>query len=468
MSRRLSSVQIQNFKAIKLLEFQVNSFVVITGGNAAGKSSVIAAVLSVLTPRYLHDPSVLHCPVKRAGGAEAIAHPSGSCPQCAKKAIVTFKLEDGTTISRVITEKGSDLKVLTKDGGKVDAEATYVKELVAGMQFNPVAFLKLDGKGRAAELTKAMPITFQGSEVNAAANEAILANSEVIDLQRFTQIREGRYSSRTDVKREQDMVEGFIVETEKALPEGSTSSWDGVVSMLRSQVSEAKAGLEREKAEIESRASAAIQALREIRNEKLAKLKTEYDAAVLAADREFSAAHSTVGKAADKEVADLNESSLAQHLELTASLAKAEQSLADQNRVEGQRIELEKRRVTAQGLQKRWNQLDAAVKALDRLKSEKLATLPVPGVEVRLDDKSRPEVYVGGVHWDHVNKAKQCLTAVSVAAQSMGPLPLMLLDDSEGLDGNTLAHLIEAAKEVGLQIITARVETGAKLAATEV
>lgn len=467
MSRRLSSVQIQNFKAIKLLEFPVNAFVVITGGNAAGKSSVIAAVLSVLTPRYLHDPSVLHCPVKRAGGAEAIAHPSGSCPQCAKKAIVTFKLEDGTTISRIITEKGSDLKVLTKDGGKVDAEATYVKELVAGMQFNPVAFLKLDGKGRAAELTKAMPITFQGSEVNAAANEAILAESEMIDLKRFTEIRDGRYASRTDVAREQTMAEGFIVSTEAALPQGTQSSWQGIVEMLRGQVSEAKAGLERDKAEIHDKASAAVADLQRNLFEKEEALRVEFEGKKAALRSEYLVEAGVVQAAYDKEVGALQESSSAQLEELTAALGKAEQSLADQNRVEGQRAQLEKMRLTAQGLQKRWNHLDAAVKALDRLKSEKLATLPVPGVEVRLDDKSRPEVYVGGVHWDHVNKAKQCLTAVSVAAQSMGPLPLMLLDDSEGLDGNTLAHLIEAAKEVGLQIITARVETGAELTAVE-
>jgi uncharacterized membrane protein len=107
------------------------------------------------------------------------------------------------------------------------------------------------------------------------------------------------------------------------------------------------------------------------------------------------------------------------------------------------------------------------VKGLDRLKSEKLATLPIPGLEVRLDDKNMPEVFVDGTAWPHVNKSMQCKIAITIAAQALGELPLMVLDEAEVLDEDSMQLLIAAAKDLGLQVIMARVESGAELQAVE-
>lgn len=445
MSQRLAIVQIHNIKGIEYFEFNVKAVTVIRGRNGAGKSSVIDAISAIFEGG--HDPDLI-----RTG---------------AKEGHVRLILENGTAIQKVVRPKDSALTIKTKDGGKVSSAATFVKSLTAGLRFNPAQFITMTGKERAAELSKVMPINFQGQEVNAAANEAILADSEMIDLRRFTEIRDGRYASRTDVAREQTTAEGFIVATEQSLPAGTTTSWSGLVEMLRAQVSEAKAGLEREKGEIENQANLVTQALKENRDAKLTRLREAYDAAVLALNSEYQADHAKVIHGAEKEIDALRAASGEQLQELTASLAKAEQSLADQNRVEGQRAQLEKMRTTAQGLQKRWAQLDGAVKGLDRLKSEKLATLPVPGVEVRVDEKNMPEVYVEGVAWPHVNKSMQCKIAITIAAQALGDLPLMVLDESEVLDEDSLQLLIDAAKALGLQIIMARVETGAELTAVE-
>jgi len=289
----------------------------------------------------------------------------------------------------------------------------------------------------------------------------------VIDQRRFTEIRDGRYASRTEVRRDQEAAEGFIIETEKNLPVGSSASWTGVVDMLRTQVGEAKAGLEREIAEVDRRAIALVNAKRDSLDAKLAVLKKEYDAAVASYNWQYNADQAEIVKAADTEKAAIREASGAQLEDLTQSLGQAEHALSDQNRVEGQRTQLEKMRDSARHLQKRWNQLDTAVKGLDRLKSEKLATLPIPGIEVRLGEKNLPEVYIEGVPWEHVNKSKQCKVAITIAAQALGELPLMVLDESEVLDADSMKLLIDAAKELGLQIIMARVESGADLQAVE-
>jgi hypothetical protein len=324
----------------------------------------------------------------------------------------------------------------------------------------------MTGKERADELSKVMPVKFGGQEVNEASNEHILNPQEQIDLKRFIEIREGRYASRTEVAREQSIAVGFIIETEKNLPEGTQSTWKEAVDMLRAQVGEGKAELERDIAAVDQQHQEVVDGLREARDKKLLKLKHEFDAAVAVVGAEYNEAYGRSLIAAQTEKNALREAVATQLEELTNSLGQAEASLAAQNRVEGQRAQLDKMRDSARQLQARWNQLDAAVKGLDRLKSEKLATLPIPGLEVRVE-KNIPEVYVDNVAWPHVNKSMQCKIAITIAAQALGDLPLMVLDESEVLDVDSMKLLVDAAKDLGLQIIMARVESGTELQAVE-
>jgi DNA repair exonuclease SbcCD ATPase subunit len=445
MTRRLKSVQIKNIKGIESLAFETGAVTILRGRNGAGKTSVVDALLAVFEGG--HDPDLI-----RRG---------------TKEGSVLLSLDDGVTIKKTIKPERSTLEVRTADSGKVNAEATYVKKLTSGLRFNPAAFISMSGRERAAELAKAMPVQFQGTEVNAAANEAILADQEVIDQRRLDEIRNGRYASRTDVRREQDAAEGFIIETERNLPTGTPASWAGVVEMLRVQVGDAKAALEKELAEVERKAIGVVNGMRDTLDENLAVLKKQYDEAVATLNWNYNSGQAEVVKSMEAEKHDLRASAAAQLEDLTQSLGQAEASLAEQNRVEGQRAQLEKMRVSAQKLNKRWNQLDTAVKGLDRLKSEKLATLPIPGIEVRLDEKNMPEVYIDNVPWPHVNKSMQCKVAITIAAQALGELPLMVLDESEVLDAENMMLLTASAKDLGMQIILARVESGAELQAVE-
>jgi len=61
----------------------------------------------------------------------------------------------------------------------------------------------------------------------------------------------------------------------------------------------------------------------------------------------------------------------------------------------------------------------------------------------------------------------QCKVAITIATQALGDLPLMVLDEAEVLDADSMQLLIDAAKSLGLQIIMARVESGAALEAVE-
>ena len=445
MTRRLKSVKILNIKGIESLTFDTGAVTVLKGRNGAGKTSVVDALISVFE-----------------GGHDAALIRKG-----AKEGSILLALDDGVTIRKTIKPEKSVLEVRTADRGKVNAEATYVKKLASGLRFNPAAFITMSGKERAEELSKVMPVKFGGQEVNEASNEYILHPQEQIDLKRFVEIREGRYASRTEVAREQSMAEGFIVETEKSMPEGTQSTWKEAVDMLRSQVGEGKAELERDLFAVDHQRQQVLDGLRADRDAQILKLQLAFNEGAAAAEAEYNAGYKVAVLAAETEKNALREAVATQLEELTNSLGQAEQSLAAQNRVEGQRAQLEKMRESARSLQKRWVQLDTAVKGLDRLKSEKLATLPIPGIEVRIADKNMPEVYVDGVAWPHVNKSMQCKIAITIAAQALGDLPLMVLDESEVLDADSMQLLIAAAKDLGLQIIMARVESGAELEAVE-
>lgn len=130
--------------------------------------------------------------------------------------------------------------------------------------------------------------------------------------------------------------------------------------------------------------------------------------------------------------------------------------LAETQRHAGMRQQVENMKAKCGELGKRHGQLERAIAAMDRLKNAKLASLPIPGVEVRQLDKG-PEVFVDGVQWAHVNKSTQVRVAISIAAQALGQLPLMVMDEAEVLDSETMALLKDAAKEYGLQIVFARV-----------
>lgn len=106
---------------------------------------------------------------------------------------VSILLSNGTSITKRITAKRSELTVCTADGSLVPKPATFVQQLASGFAFDPLAFLEADKKKRAQYLLEAMPITFQPEEVAASGGGH---PASVLNIETFEQYRAGVYERR--------------------------------------------------------------------------------------------------------------------------------------------------------------------------------------------------------------------------------------------------------------------------------
>ena len=100
----------------------------------------------------------------------------------------------------------------------------------------------------------------------------------------------------------------------------------------------------------------------------------------------------------------------------------------------------------------------AALAALDQYKSDLLASLPIPGLEVR-----DGEVFRDDVPFDRLNTAQQVDVAVEIAKLRAGELGVICVDGLELLDSKALQAFRDRALDSGLQLFITRVADGDEL-----
>lgn len=449
--RRIVKVRITNICGIEQIEFEAGSVTVISGANGTGKTSILEAIKAVFDGG--HDPTL----VRR--GAE-----SGE---------VFMWLDDGSTIRKKITTKeknGSTLDIRNPDGGKVGKQAEYLARLADGFAYDPSGFWTGTAKDRAAHMLKVMPIEFTGAEVRAAAglpdsaDKAFfeqngllnLADHETITLDRLNSIRAGRYTTRTDENRAARDLEGSTITLRSALPKDAKEP--RFLDLLRKSVEDQVAAVERRRAEVGTAHREQLQAKKAEMDAALETERVAYMARVEAIKGQFTEFVESANEATDVQLRDIDAAHAESLSEARAELAKAEAAAESYQRAEGVRQQIKANEAKARVIASRVEYLDKAIEGLDALKRQKLDTLPVPGVEVR-----DGEVFVDGVPWERVNKARQCTVAVALCTLAHGQLPLVVIDEAEVMDADTMAHFKEAAVAAGLQVIMARVESGHQL-----
>ena len=93
--------------------------------------------------------------------------------------------------------------------------------------------------------------------------------------------------------------------------------------------------------------------------------------------------------------------------------------------------------------------------AIDDLKESKLQNLPIPGLDIK-----EGEIYLDGIHWDHIEDSARFLFAIQLSACRPGELGFMIADRAEALDDNRWQGLQDAIRNGGLQLAAARREEG--------
>jgi hypothetical protein len=444
--RRIKSVLIENFKAIRKLEFKPGMATVISGKNGLGKTSVKDAFSAMFQgghdPDNLLDPQRLPVP----------PYPE-SCRKWArpKSGHVVLEFDNGDTAKLTVTLKGTTRTLHSAEGMRIGGTEA-VKSLATGMDFEPALFVEPTGskakqkEERLKHLLKAMPIEFTTEQLREALDHR--APVRPMDLDEFNALLAGLEDKRTIVNRDGKKLDGSIAELEKALPEDAGEDWAEAHSGLMEQISKREqliAGLGGDRdAWVETEKTK----VRERDAEKIAELREQI--AVLESAREQSLSM------VETEGQRLYDEAVAEHREAIAELreksATAKQKADESARSQFVTQQLKEKREEAGQLQVESDDLTRCIDKMRGLKKSILDDLPIAGVDVR-----DGEIYVNNTPWPHVNLSERYLVAAQVSALNRGELPFRVHDNADHFDKERMEGLVQGYKEAGFQVVFASV-----------
>ena len=129
----LKSSNIKKLKAVELRVDKDKNLVMVTGKNAAGKSSLLDSIWYAL------------------GGKKNI--PDEPIRKGEEKGEITINLE-GYIVVRTFTSSGSYLKITNKDGSDYSNPQAFLDYIVGNLSFDPLEFSRMESKKQIAELIK--------------------------------------------------------------------------------------------------------------------------------------------------------------------------------------------------------------------------------------------------------------------------------------------------------------------------
>ena len=428
---KIAHVRISNILGIAELEFTPEGFNEISGPNGTGKTSVLEAIQSVL--KTGHDATLLR---KGAEKGEAV-----------------LVLDDGTELSKTVTADKSTSKVKV-DGKATSRPAEALKALTDLYSANPIEFLRARKQDRVKVLLETMPLEADTDKLAEITGIPVTAQPGTHALAVIDAVYKEVYDDRTGTNRAVKEKDNTINQLKRAMPEapgGVEGSEDELLAQVRA-ADEAKATeLERisnkliglKGANQQKKDAIKAEAQRQI-DEIKAKAVADVEAIVAEEQRIEGLAgtqrEKTIQKHADT-VGPLN-TALNSIKENRGAHAKREQVMQTIEQMEKELVDL---------------QADAArqTKALadlEQYKNDLLASLPIPGVEVK-----DGEIYRDGVVFDRLNTAQQVWVAIEIAKLRAGNLGVSCVDGIELLDPAAFEEFKKQSLASNLQLFVSRV-----------
>jgi DNA repair exonuclease SbcCD ATPase subunit len=443
--RRIDTVEISQIKGIPAATFKPGTLTVVKGENGSGKSSILDAIRTVFDGG--HDPGLVSLG--------------------AKSGFVKLTLDDGTTIRKGITAKGTTLEIKALDGKVVAKPQQFVEQLASGFAFDPIAFLHASKKEQIQYLLKAMPIEFTSEELSLATG--VHHGGGTCPLAHVDQLRKELYDERRSVNVSLSDAESTVKTFREQLPPDDGTNWPAEVRRLRERKFQLAAETETVRALIDAetqeyRSAIASELAKAITAAELegvqavAKVLEKRDSIIATARALAQEKGDSIRSAVQVAIDEKTTLSNAELVALEGQLKQAEERANAQRRASTlhEHIASFSKRATAYA--EKSYKLNAAIAALDELKRRKLAETPIPGITI--EDGT---VFVDGVELRHVNLQKQFMVAFMLASLRPGGLGFVIADNSEAIVGEAWEEFKAAAEECGLQLMLARAEAGAPL-----
>lgn len=451
---RVAKLIIRNILGVESLELQPGAVTTITGQNGSGKTSILEAIRGVI-----------------AGGHDATLIRQG-----ADAGEVVMVLEDGTEVRKRVGPKGSTLTAKDGSGRKLPEPKSILERLIDSISANPVAFLSAPPARRAQYLLDVMPVSVDPAALSEALGGDWWAGyvpAGVSSLDALDVVRKGIYDERTGVNRAAKELRAAASALSQQMPPGDAAQIAADLAASRQSLRQ----IEREQSAAQGEAKAMLEA-------KKAELSGDFDAA----RKEMQGRYGTRIRQLEEELAQLRGALRDEDQQLTTAthqaVAEAEREI--QTALSGRQSDLSQRSAVEQSAIARLEEqhtahiraaqtaelvrqqgeeatakeaasgrLTAALDALDQFRQGLLASLPIPGLEVRGGD-----IFVDGIPFDRLNTAKKVQLALRVAKLRAGDVPLVLVDGLEALDPQTFEMFEKAAAKAGLQFIVTRVSDG--------
>jgi DNA repair exonuclease SbcCD ATPase subunit len=420
---RVAHIKINNILGIEELEFAPGGFTEISGGNGAGKTSVIEALRAAL--RGGHDASLLR--------------------QGAERGEIVLVLDDGTQLRKAITADKTDVRVL-RDEKVVPRPAEAIKALHDVLSVNPVEFLRAPEKARVDALLQVMPIKVSADRLQEITGNLVrpdggaMAKLSGIDL--VEACKKAVFDERTGVNRAARDKEGAVNQLRATLPDvvPEVPETDASLLVMVDEIDQLRDAelrrIDEKLAGLNAKCQDQIDELRGLiaqLEEKIAEHNGRAEAARQAARADHQIARAGVQAQLDNITAAQE-----QHARYKVTVENVTRMVD----------ELQALKDEAAGY-------TAALEALDAYKADLLASLPIHGLEV-IDGK----LYRHGVPFDRLNTAQQVDIAVEIAKLRAGELGLICVDGLELLDAAAYEAFRERAEASGLQMIVSRVSDG--------
>lgn len=442
----VAHVKIKNILGIGDLEFQPGKgFTSITGRNGSGKSSVLEAIKAVAK-----------------GGHDATLLKHGE-----KEGEIVLVLDDGTQLSKRVTETKSESEVRMPNGRPRASPAEFIKAIIDQLSNNPVELLKTDKESRKRRLQvllQALPINLDCERLSTITGLAVKPHETLHPIYVIDDARQQVFDARTKTNSAIKEKQGTISQLTAAMPEvseGVDSSEEELDALL--------IAIDQEKDKECTRIDAKLAGVRLVSQDKIDSIKMDARAKLDDLRQQFADAELEEqrllgeererlavieGKASaqraitiEKHAAD-REPVAAQIATVKAgrnAAAARAQALSTINLLTGELAKLSEQKALQ----------DKSLLDVDAYKLELLASLPIPGLEVRGD-----EVYRNGVHFDRLNAAQRVEIVVEIAKLRAGKLPVICIDGFELMDEENFEEFYKQMAASGLQTFVSSVTDG--------
>ncbi len=434
--RGIEYISLENIGKFSSLELRLQDgeIVEIQGDNDEGKTTVPAAIASLLTGVVTEKTR------ERQGETEG----------------VTEGTIAGYHIRRVVKDgKTAYLEVRDSDGEKQGQAQTFLNSIFKGTFLNPFDLAALNAKDRARAVART--INFDVAAVNKSLKE-ITGRPGKVDRSEDVIIaiegaRKTAYNDRREAKRALDTATSRAQAALDAIPRGyNPDTPPPVAPPAMTALYDQKQDATMRNAERQNLARAITEDEREIARlqEELARLQIRVDG-----NRQKEA---KLGPAED--TSDLDTQIAAHEQAMSEYKAALEQHGERRYRHQQARQYAEER----DELRKEWQSLEAQVKALTALPVDLMAKadMPIPGMYISGEDIFLPdEKDNGNLHkLDSFGEGKVLEFCVKVA-MALSPAPFVLIDGMEKLGPKRSAELYDYIAGQGYQCIATRTTAGA-------